>query len=173
MTTAEGGVVTTPHREAADAVRRLRNQGQLHGSATLIGGSGGLSEFGAALGEAQLNHRDEWLKGQAAVFARYRAALDQSPFATVQGVPDGGRASGYKFIALAATPLAREELRAHLARHGVSLPAASTRASCTTTRGFAVTSRRNPACSRRRWTSPPGTSACPRGQASPGRSRTA
>jgi dTDP-4-amino-4,6-dideoxygalactose transaminase len=121
VTTAEGGVVTTTHPEAADAVRRLRNQGQLHGSATLIGGSYRLSEFSAALGEAQLNHRDEWLKGQAAVFDRYRAALDGAWFATVLGVPDGGRASGYKFIAMAATPQAREELRAHLARRGVSL----------------------------------------------------
>jgi len=121
VTTAEGGVVTTPHREAADAVRRLRNQGQLHGSAALIGGSYRLSEFSAALGEAQLNHRDEWLKGQAAVFDRYRAALRESPFATVLDVPDGGRASGYKFIALAAAPQVREELRAHLARRGVSL----------------------------------------------------
>ena len=121
VTTAEGGVVTTPHPETADAVRRLRNQGQLHGNATLIGGSCRLSEFNAALGEAQLNHRDEWLQGQAAVFARYRAALDGSPVATVQEVPDGGQASGYKFIALAATPEIREELRDHLARHRVSL----------------------------------------------------
>lgn len=121
VTTAEGGVVTTPHLEVADAVRRLRNQGQLNGTATLIGGSYRLSEFNAALGEAQLNHRDEWLKGQAAVFDRYWTALSDSPFATVLDVPDGGRASGYKFIALAATPKTREELRAHLARHAVSL----------------------------------------------------
>jgi perosamine synthetase len=121
VTTAEGGVVTTPHPEAADAVRRLRNQGLLHGRATLIGGSYRLSEFSAALGEAQLNHRDEWLKGQAAVFDRYRAALGGTPFATVLEVPDGGRASGYKFIAMAAAPETREELRAHLARRGISL----------------------------------------------------
>jgi dTDP-4-amino-4,6-dideoxygalactose transaminase len=121
VTTAEGGMVTTPHRDAADAVRRLRNQGQLHGRATTIGGSCRLSEFSAALGEAQLNHRDEWLKGQAAVFGRYRAALGAVSFATVLEVPDEGRASGYKFIALAATPQTREELRAHLARGGVSL----------------------------------------------------
>jgi dTDP-4-amino-4,6-dideoxygalactose transaminase len=75
----------------------------------------------AALGEAQLNHRDEWLKGQTAVFDRYRAALHRVSFATVLEVPDGGRASGYKFIALAATPETREELRAHLTRSGVSL----------------------------------------------------
>lgn len=121
VTTAEGGVVTTPHPEAADAVRRLRNQGLLHGSATLIGGSCRLSEFSAALGEAQLNHREEWLTAQAAVFDRYRAALDGAPFATVLEAPDGGRASGYKFVALAVTPQTREELRAHLALHGISL----------------------------------------------------
>jgi dTDP-4-amino-4,6-dideoxygalactose transaminase len=121
VTTAEGGVVTTPHPEAADAVRRLRNQGLLHGRATLIGGSYRLSEFSAALGEAQLNHRDEWLKGQAAVFDRYRAVLGGTPFATALEVPDGGRASGYKFIAMAATPQTREELRAHLAQRGISL----------------------------------------------------
>jgi dTDP-4-amino-4,6-dideoxygalactose transaminase len=121
VTTAEGGVVTTPHPEAADAVRRLRNQGQLHGRATLIGGSYRLSEFNAALGEAQLNHRSEWLKGQTAVFDRYRATLTGTPFATVLEVPDGGRASGYKFIAIAAAPQTREELRTHLARRGISL----------------------------------------------------
>lgn len=121
VTTAEGGVVTTPRPETADAVRRLRNQGQLHGRAMLIGGSYRLSEFSAALGEAQLNHRDEWLRGQAAIFGRYRAALHGASFATVLEVPGGGRASGYKFIALAATPQVREELRAHLARRGVSL----------------------------------------------------
>jgi perosamine synthetase len=121
VTTAEGGVVTAPRPEVADAVRRLRNQGQLHGNTMLTGGSFRLSEFNAALGVAQLNHRDEWLTGQAAVFDRYRAALGGSPFAAVQEVPGGGRASGYKFIALAATPQIREELRAHLARRGVSL----------------------------------------------------
>jgi dTDP-4-amino-4,6-dideoxygalactose transaminase len=121
VTTAEGGVVTTPHPETADAVRQLRNQGQLRGHATLIGGSYRLSEFSAALGEAQLDHRGEWLEGQAAVFARYRAALSAAPFATVLEVPGEGRVSGYKFIAMAATPAAREELRAHLARQAVSL----------------------------------------------------
>jgi perosamine synthetase len=121
VTTAEGGAVATPSPETADAVRRLRNQGHLNGSTALIGGSYRLSEFSAALGEAQLNHRDEWLKGQAAVFSRYRAALGGARFATVLEVPDGGEASGYKFIALAATLRTREELRAHLARHGVSL----------------------------------------------------
>ena len=97
------------------------DQGQLNGSAALIGDSCRLSEFSAALGEAQLNHRGEWLQGQAAVFGRYRAALDGAPFAAVLEAPDGGEASGYKFIALAATPQTREELRAHLARHGISL----------------------------------------------------
>jgi perosamine synthetase len=121
VTTAEGGAVTTPRPEVADAVRRLRNQGQLNGRATLIGGSCRLSEFSAALGEAQLNHRDEWRNGQAAVFTRYRAALDGASYAAELEVPDGGRASGYKFIALAATRETREELRAYLARHGVSL----------------------------------------------------
>ena len=121
VTAAEGGMVTTSCPETADAVRRLRNQGQLNGSTALIGGSYRLSEFSAALGEAQLNHRGEWLKGQAVVFGRYRAALDGAPFATVLEVPDGDQASGYKFIALAAAPKTREELRAHLAQHGVSL----------------------------------------------------
>jgi dTDP-4-amino-4,6-dideoxygalactose transaminase len=121
VTTAEGGAVTTPRPEVADTVRRLRNHGQLHGTATLIGGSYRLSEFSAALGEAQLNHRGEWLKGQASVFGRYRAALDGLSFATVLEVPGGSEASGYKFIALATTRETREELRACLARHGVSL----------------------------------------------------
>jgi dTDP-4-amino-4,6-dideoxygalactose transaminase len=124
VTTGEGGVVTTSRPGVADAVRRLRNQGQLGGHATLIGGSHRFSEFSAALGEAQLNHRGEWLKGQARVFDRYRAALGEVPFAVALEAPGGGRVSGYKFIAAAATPRAREELRAHLASRGACLAGA-------------------------------------------------
>jgi dTDP-4-amino-4,6-dideoxygalactose transaminase len=121
ITTAEGGAVTTARPEVADAVRRLRNQGQLNGRAELIGGSFRLSEFSAALGTAQLNHRAEWLSAQMAVFARYQAALDRLSFAAAAPVPQGGRVSGYKFIAIADSPATREKLRAHLEGRGVRL----------------------------------------------------
>lgn len=121
VTTAEGGVVTTADPKVADAVRRLRNQGQLNGSTELVGGSYRLSEFGAALGAVQLNHRDEWLAAQWSIFDRYRDAVNGLSFATVAPIPETGQISGYKFIALAATPDIREGLRAYLEERGIKL----------------------------------------------------
>lgn len=121
VTTAEGGMVTTQDEDIADAVRRLRNQGQLHGDIRLIGGSYRLSEFSAALGVAQLKHHSDWQSAQWAVFNRYTAILDELPFATPAPIPDKGQISGYKYIALTDSAATRERLRGHLRNHGVKL----------------------------------------------------
>lgn len=121
ITTAEGGMVTTRDKDIADTVRRLRNQGQLDGDVTLIGGSYRLSEFSAALGVAQLKHHAGWLTAQWAIFDAYTAALDELPFATPAQVPERGRTSGYKFVAFSESAEVRERLRSHLRRHDVRL----------------------------------------------------
>lgn len=121
ITTAEGGAVVTARQEVADAIRRLRNQGQLNGNATRIGGSYRLSEFSAALGTAQFAHHEEWLSAQMAIFERYRTTVDKLSFATVAPIPERGRLSGYKFIAMAASAATRGELRAHMEENGVML----------------------------------------------------
>ena len=122
VTTAEGGVVTTPHPETADAVRRLRNQGQLHGNATLIGGSGRAQRVQRGPGRSPAEPPRRMAEGPGGGLRPVPGRARREP---VRDGPGGPRRGPGKRLQVhrpgGDTAEIREELRGHLARHGVSL----------------------------------------------------
>jgi perosamine synthetase len=81
MTTAEGGILVTPDREVADAVRSERNQGRTPDLEQVdhdrIGFNYRLTDLHAAIGIAQLERLDEMLNARDNVAAMYRERLTQ------------------------------------------------------------------------------------------------
>jgi perosamine synthetase len=81
MTTGEGGILVTPDREVAEAVRSERNQGRApdmeHVEHDRLGFNYRLTDLHAAIGIAQLERLDEMLNARENVAALYRERLTQ------------------------------------------------------------------------------------------------
>jgi len=81
MTTGEGGVVVTPDRDVAEAMRSERNQGRAADMGKVehdrVGFNYRLTELQAALGIAQLERLDQLLEARDDVAALYRERLTQ------------------------------------------------------------------------------------------------
>ncbi len=81
MTTGEGGMLITPDRETADAVRSERNQGRAPDMGQIehdrLGFNYRLSDLHAAIGIAQLERLGEMLNARENVAALYRERLTQ------------------------------------------------------------------------------------------------
>jgi perosamine synthetase len=81
MTTGEGGVLITPDREVAEAVRSERNQGRAPDMGQVehdrLGFNYRLTDLHAAIGIAQLERLDEMLNARDNVAALYRERLTQ------------------------------------------------------------------------------------------------
>ena len=81
MTTGEGGMLVTPDRDVAEAVRSERNQGRAPDMAQIdhdrVGFNYRLSDLHAAIGIAQLERLGEMLNARDNVAALYRERLTQ------------------------------------------------------------------------------------------------
>jgi perosamine synthetase len=81
MTTGEGGVLVTPDREVAEAMRSERNQGRAPDMSRVehdrLGFNYRLTDIHAAIGIAQLERLDEMLNARENVAALYRERLTQ------------------------------------------------------------------------------------------------
>jgi perosamine synthetase len=81
MTTGEGGILVTPDREVAEAVRSERNQGRAPDMEQVehdrLGFNYRLTDLHAAIGIAQLERLDEMLNARENVAALYRERLTQ------------------------------------------------------------------------------------------------
>ena len=81
MTTGEGGVLVTPDREVAEAVRSERNQGRAPDMEQVehdrLGFNYRMSDLHAAIGIAQLERLGEMLNARDNVAALYRERLTQ------------------------------------------------------------------------------------------------
>ena len=132
MTTAEGGMFVSKHREVADAVARLRAFGvdRTHGQRSIpgmydvpvLGLNYRMSELQAALGRSQLRRMPENLERRRENFERLRARLAEVPGVLVlDDERPGVESSHYCLTAVLDTPLAgfRREIVAHLKAAGV------------------------------------------------------
>jgi dTDP-4-amino-4,6-dideoxygalactose transaminase len=81
MTTGEGGILVTPDREVAEAVRSERNQGRAPDREQVehdrLGFNYRLTDLHSAIGIAQLERLDEMLNARENVAALYRERLTQ------------------------------------------------------------------------------------------------
>jgi len=132
ITTGEGGMFVSRHREVAEAVGKLRAFGvdRVHSERTIpgmydvptLGLNYRMSEMQAALGRSQLRRLDENLKRRAENFAALREGLIGVPHVRVLDAQSRDARSGhYCLVALLAAPLGerRNEVVARLNAAGI------------------------------------------------------
>jgi perosamine synthetase len=131
ITTGEGGMVVTPHPEAARRIAALRNHGRYESAPgrfseahAELGFNYRLSEIQSALGLAQLARLDPILARRDAIARRYCELLAGTPdlFLPATSVP-GQRLSWFVFVVRLADRLTsahRDRLRATLAEKGIA-----------------------------------------------------
>jgi dTDP-4-amino-4,6-dideoxygalactose transaminase len=111
----DGGAVITNDGALADRVRRLRNGGQSHRYHHQDAGvNSRLDEIQAAVLRTRLPHLQGWTVRRRALAAAYRTAFAGGPI----GVPAECDA-GHVYHLFVVRSEARDELQAHLRRHGV------------------------------------------------------
>ncbi|KZM69802.1 DegT/DnrJ/EryC1/StrS family aminotransferase [Nocardia terpenica] len=120
VTTGEGGVITTDDPDLDRLARMYRNQGKdADGRHVVWGGSWRMTELGAALGAAELNHLDRDRQRRRVVIDRYTAAL--TDVALLEFPSLAGQVSGHKAIALLDSGVDRKALRDKVCAEGVVL----------------------------------------------------
>ncbi|MFF0811824.1 DegT/DnrJ/EryC1/StrS family aminotransferase [Streptomyces albogriseolus] len=122
MHTVEGGAVCTPHDDAAEAVRRLRNFGLGEwGGAEEYGTNAKMNELQAAVGLSLLRTLDAEVAGRAQAAAVYRELLSNLPtirFLWPSDAVSGNYAYAVARLRAGAAPLA-DKVHAVLGRHGI------------------------------------------------------
>ncbi|MEV2226005.1 DegT/DnrJ/EryC1/StrS aminotransferase family protein [Nocardia vinacea] len=120
ITTGEGGALVTDDSGLAASARMYRDQGKDHESKhVVVGGSWRITEIGAALGSAQLDHLHRDVARRRAIIDRYTAGLSNMGLT----FPDlhGLEVSGYKCVAMLDDGIQRDALRKAVAAQGVQL----------------------------------------------------
>jgi dTDP-4-amino-4,6-dideoxygalactose transaminase len=119
----EGGIVTTPHAEVAEALRIGRDYGNPGDYDTrFVGLNARMSELHAALAIESLDQLDEHLAARRALAARYTAGLAEIPGITPQVISrdDQSTYKDYTVIVDAATfGLSRDQFQRALKADGV------------------------------------------------------
>ncbi len=124
MTTGEGGMITTPHKEWDDLFRSLRNQGRDVFNTWLnhsrLGYNYRMDELSAALGLVQTQRLEEMIERRAQVAAWYNARLADNPFIELPYVaPTTTRMSWFVYVVRVLPPVQRNDLLARLSEVGV------------------------------------------------------
>ncbi|WP_033247145.1 DegT/DnrJ/EryC1/StrS family aminotransferase [Nocardia carnea] len=118
-TGGEGGAITTNDPDLNRTARMYRDQGKdPAGRHILWGGSWRMTEIGAALGKAQLDHLNHDIQSRTAVIDRYTEALSDAglTFPTRYG-----EVSGHKCVTILDSHTDRARLREQLHTRGIGL----------------------------------------------------
>jgi perosamine synthetase len=127
LTTGEGGMIVTDHREWADLCASIRNQGRGSGGGWLaherLGYNFRLSDINCALGLAQLSRLDEILAARQRVADLYLARLGDDPRLIRQQVLDGVTVSWFVFVLRLTddyTPKDRDRILTQMKEQGIA-----------------------------------------------------
>lgn len=129
ITAGEGGMVVTPHEDAAKRMRGLRNHGRyespgLAGSGWLdhveLGYNYRLAEMQAALGLAQLNRIGEILARREAIARRYTELLSGDPSLQLPALDIPGQRLSWFVFVVRLLQGDRERVMRSLAESGIS-----------------------------------------------------
>ena len=115
MGIGEGGVVASTSAAFVASVRRMINHGFDKGEVTVAGTNARLSEYGAAIGLAQLKRWPGVVERRRAIWDRYRERLVQAPGVVVHGIADDHPPA----VLTIRTSVASEIVAASLAREAI------------------------------------------------------
>ena len=121
ITTGEGGMVVTQEATLADKVRRLKGQGLMAGREywhDIVGYNYRMTNICAAIGLAQLEQAEHFIKRKRQIAHFYRQRLQSLPVVVQQQRVDGQH-SWWMFSILTETPAQRDKLRVHLSSLGI------------------------------------------------------
>jgi perosamine synthetase len=126
MTTGEGGMIVTHNQGIAKMCRSLRNQGRDDDSSWLrhvhLGFNYRLSELHCAVGLAQLERLNEFLRARERVADAYNRALSRNPYLSLPGPSDGVMRSWFVYIVQLILPnpgLLRDRIILKLRERGI------------------------------------------------------
>jgi len=124
LTTGEGGMLLTEHRELADRARLLRGQGQdpaRHYWFPALGFNYRMTNVAAAIGVAQLERADWHLERRRQIALRYRELLGAAPHLCLSPELPWAKNAFWMSCAVLAvgSPIARDELARRLASRGI------------------------------------------------------
>lgn len=124
ITTAEGGMIVTSNRAAADLMRALRNQGRAPGDTwlqhTYLGYNYRLDEMSAALGLAQMARIDSLLDKRQAVAEIYNQSLCHMPGIEIPFIsPLTTRMSWFVYVIRLKAGIDREKTAQKLEEEGI------------------------------------------------------
>lgn len=120
ITSAEGGLIATRHRELADMLRRARNYGKTAAyDCDVLGLNARMTELQAAIGRAALPRLDEAVRRRNQIAAQYRSHLGGTPRIGLQQIPAEAYSSHKDFAILLDGGLDRDRLQAELEEAGI------------------------------------------------------
>ena len=121
LTTGEGGMVCTPHKQFADIINVVGRYGiTTNYFRTSLGVNGKLAEIPAALGMAGLPYVDEWITDRQASSRLYREQLDGVASLRFQEPINSTSAGTAKdFPIILSSPEEAERVERALAAHGI------------------------------------------------------
>jgi dTDP-4-amino-4,6-dideoxygalactose transaminase len=125
MTSAEGGMIVTADERLRDEAVMYRDQGKagfLGGEHVRMGYAWRMSELHAAVGRVQLSHLDSFIATRQRAAAIYDDGLADTAGVNPIPVPAASWPNFYKYIALLAPGIPREEVKRALRQdYGVAL----------------------------------------------------
>ena len=125
ITTGEGGIVVTNNDEIAELCRSYRSQGRAITGVWLeherLGYNYRLSELNSALGIAQMNRLDEFIKKRSSIAEKYNARLSHIEGVTTPFIPlHVTRMSWFVYVIRLDSSIDRDKIMQHLLDNGVA-----------------------------------------------------
>ena len=120
ITTAEGGLIATKHKELAQMLRRARNYGKgADYDCDVLGLNARMTELQAAIGRAALPRLDEAVRRRNEIADAYRKLLGATPRIGLQQLPAEAYSSRKDFAILLDGWLDRDKLQQDLEEAGI------------------------------------------------------
>ena len=120
VTAGEGGLVTTPHRELAEELRRARNYGKgADYDCETLGLSARMSEMQAALGRAGMGRLQEALRVRDEIARQYERRLARIPGIELQRIPAAAFSARKDYAVRVSGWIGRDGLRRALGQAGI------------------------------------------------------
>ena len=124
MTTGEGGIITTNQEALAQKATILRDQGKESFSSNIIveiGHNWRMNEISAAIGLSQLGRLAQFIKRRNEIADYFDTKLSDTKVISPLQIPKNAKSNYYKYVAIVAPEISRDDLKQRLREKGVRL----------------------------------------------------